>query len=154
MPVPGPNELLIRLSVTSLCGSDLGMALGHMGPVGNILGHEGVGRIAAIGSDVPSLDPRVEIGPRVGVAWTRDIYGVCSYCLDPTNEGETRCAEGLHSAKAYPDIFGEYTIMPLRYLARIPPAFDDVPDEEVAPIVCGGVTAYKVIKGCRLTPGQ
>ncbi len=56
MPVPGPNELLIRLSVTSLCGSDLGMALGHMGPVGNILGHEGAGRIAAIGSDVPSLD--------------------------------------------------------------------------------------------------
>lgn len=110
--------------------------------------------MAAIGSDVPSLDPTVEIGPRVGVAWTRDIYGVCSYCLDPTNERETRFAEALQSAKAYPDTFAEYTIVPLRYLARIPPAFDEVPDEEIASILCGGATAYKAIKGCHLTAGQ
>lgn len=130
------------------------MALGHMGPVGNILGHEGVGRIAALGSNVSSLDPTVEIGQRVGVAWTRDICGICRFCVDLTNEGETRCAEALHSAKAYPGTFAEYTIVPLRYLARIPAAFDEVPDEEVAPILCGGVTAYKAIKGCHLTPGQ
>lgn len=131
------------------------MALGHMGPVGNILGHEGVGRIAAVGSNVLSLDPTVEIGQRVGVAWTRDICGVCKYCADLSNEGETRCAEALHSGKpAYPGTFAEYTIVPLRYLARIPAAFDDVSDEEVAPILCGGVTAYKAIKNCHLTPGQ
>ncbi|KAJ5243369.1 uncharacterized protein N7469_001696 [Penicillium citrinum] len=154
IPTPGPNELLIRLSVTSLCGSDLGMALGHMGPVGNILGHEGVGRIAAMGSNVSSLDPTVQIGQRVGVAWTRDVCGVCKFCVDLSNEGETRCAEALHSAKAYPGTFAEYTIVPLRYLMRLPPMFDDIPDEEVAPILCGGVTAYKAIKGCHLTPGQ
>lgn len=130
------------------------MALGHMGPVGNILGHEGVGRIAGMGANVSSLDPTVQIGQRVGVAWTRDICGVCKFCVDLTNEGETRCAEALHSAKAYPGTFAEYTIVPLRYLARIPTMFDDVPDEEVAPILCGGVTAYKAIKGCHLTPGQ
>ena len=131
------------------------MALGHMGPVGNILGHEGVGKIAAMGSNVASLDPTVEIGQRVGVAWLRDICGVCPFCVDIAHEGETRCAEALHSGKeAYPGTFAEYTIVPLRYLARIPAAFDDVPDEEVAPILCGGVTAYKAIKGCHLTPGQ
>lgn len=131
------------------------MALGHTGRVGNILGHEGVGRIAAIGSNVSSLDPTVEIGQRVGVAWTRDICGVCQFCTDLRNEGETRCAEALHSGKeAYPGTFAEYTIVPLRYLARIPETFDGVPDEEVAPILCGGVTAYKAIKGCQSTPGQ
>ena len=130
------------------------MALGHMGPVGNILGHEGVGKIASLGSNVSSLDPTVHIGQRVGVAWTRDICGTCNFCVDLHNEGETRCAEALHSGKAYDGTFAEYTLVPLRYLARIPATFDDVPDEEIAPILCGGVTAYKAIKGCQLTPGQ
>ncbi|KAM6511794.1 hypothetical protein FALCPG4_016788 [Fusarium falciforme] len=153
-PVPGPNELLVRLSLTSLCGSDLGMALGHMGPVGNILGHEGVGTIAALGSNVSFLDPTVEVGQRVGVAWLRDICGVCNMCTDLRHEGETRCAEALHSGKAYDGTFAEYTLVPLRYLTRIPATFDNVPDEEIAPILCGGVTAYKAIKDCNLTPGQ
>ncbi|KAF5008409.1 hypothetical protein FDECE_5315 [Fusarium decemcellulare] len=153
-PVPGPNEVLVRLSLTSLCGSDLGMALGHMGPMRNILGHEGVGKIAALGSNVSSLDPTVEIGQRVGVAWTRDVCGVCDFCIDISNEGETRCAEAMHSGRAYDGTFAEYTLVPLRYLARIPTTFDGVSDEEIAPILCGGVTAYKAIKGCHLTPGQ
>ncbi|PNP81009.1 hypothetical protein FNYG_05476 [Fusarium nygamai] len=153
-PVPGPNEVLIRLSLTSLCGSDLGMALGHMGPVGKILGHEGVGKVAELGSNIANLDPSVQIGQRVGIAWIRDICGSCNMCVDIANEGETRCVEALHSAKAYDGTFAEYTLVPLRYLARIPPTFDDIPDEEIAPILCGGVTAYKAIKNCNLTPGQ
>ncbi|KAI6752293.1 hypothetical protein HG530_013662 [Fusarium avenaceum] len=153
-PVPGPNEVLIRLSLTSLCGSDLGMALGHMGPVGNVLGHEGVGKIAELGSNIAHLDPSVEIGQRVGVAWTRDICGSCNMCVDLANEGETRCAQAMHSGKTYEGTFAQYTLVPLRYLARIPATFDNIPDEEIAPILCGGVTAYKAIKGCNITPGQ
>ncbi|KAH7002470.1 chaperonin 10-like protein [Ilyonectria destructans] len=153
-PIPGPNEVLVRLSVTGLCGSDYGMALGHMGPVGNILGHEGVGRIVTLGSNVAALDPSVQVGQRVGVAWTRDICGTCDFCVDLAHEGETRCAEALHSGKAYDGTFAEYTLVPLRYLARIPSSFDELPDEEIAPILCGGVTAYKALKGCHLTPGQ
>ncbi len=130
------------------------MALGHMGPVGNVLGHEGVGNIAALGSSVAALDPTVKVGQRVGVAWTRDVCGVCSMCTDLANEGETRCVEALHSGKAYDGTWAEYTLVPLRYLARLPEGFDQIPDEYIAPILCGGVTAYKAIKGCQLTPGQ
>ncbi|GJC94385.1 zinc-binding dehydrogenase [Colletotrichum higginsianum] len=153
-PVPGPNEVLVRLSMTGLCGSDLGMAMGHFGSVGNILGHEGVGRIAALGSNIAALDQSVEVGQRVGVAWTRDICSTCESCVDLANEGETRCEKALHSGKAYDGTFAQYTLVPLRYLARLPPQFDNLPDEEIAPILCGGVTAYKAIKGCRITPGQ
>lgn len=130
------------------------MALGHMGPVGNILGHEGVGHIAALGSNIPLHDPTVKPGQRVGVAWTRDICGTCDLCTDLRNEGETRCAAALHSGKAYDGTFAEYTLVPVRYLTRIPAVFDDVPDELVAPVLCAGVTAYKAIKDCGLTPGQ
>lgn len=130
------------------------MAVGHMGPVGTILGHEGVGRIAALGSHVSDLDPSVQIGQRVGVAWTRDICGTCDFCTDLVHEGETRCAKALHSGKAYDGTFAQYTLVPLRYLTVIPEYFDDVPDEEIAPILCGGLTAYKAVKGCNITPGQ
>lgn len=144
----------MKLSVTGLCGSDYGMALGHMGPVGNILGHEGVGRIAALGSNITAQDSSVQVGQRVGVAWLRDICGTCAMCVDQAHEGETRCAAALHSAKAYDGTFAQYTLVPLRYLLRIPERFDSVADEVVAPILCGGVTAYKAVKDCRVTPGQ
>lgn len=153
-PIPGPNEVLVRLSLTGICGSDYAMAVGHMGPVGSVLGHEGVGRIAALGSNVEALDPTVQLGQRVGVAWTRDVCGACGFCADLANEGETRCEKALHSGKAYDGTFAQYTLVPLRYLARIPSDFDDIPDEEIAPILCSGVTAYKAIKSCHLTPGQ
>ncbi|KAJ4248420.1 hypothetical protein NW762_012757 [Fusarium torreyae] len=153
-PVPGPNEVLVRLSLTGICGSDYAMAVGHMGPVGSILGHEGVGSIAALGSNVTALDPTVEIGQRVGIAWTRDICGSCGFCTDLVHEGETRCEKALHSGKAYDGTFAQYTLVPLRYLTRIPEDFDEIPDEEIAPILCSGVTAYKAIKSCNLTPGQ
>ncbi|KXH36855.1 zinc-binding dehydrogenase [Colletotrichum simmondsii] len=154
-PVPGPNEVLIRLSVTGLCGSDLGMAMGHFGPLDRkILGHEGVGRIAALGSNIAALDQSVQVGQRVGVAWTRDTCGNCEACVDLVNEGETRCEKTLHSGRAYDGTFAQYTLAPLRYLARLPAQFDEVPDEEVAPILCAGVTAYKAIKNCHVTPGS
>ncbi|KAK2041902.1 zinc-binding dehydrogenase [Colletotrichum somersetense] len=153
-PVPGADEVLVRLSATGLCGSDLGMAMGHFGPVRNILGHEGVGRIAALGSNVAALDQSVQVGQRVGVAWIRDICSTCEACVDLVNEGETRCEKSLHSGRAYDGTFAQYTLVPLRYLARIPAQFDELPDEEIAPILCGGVTAYKAIKGCSVTPGQ
>lgn len=130
------------------------MAVGHMGPVGPVLGHEGVGRISVLGSNVKALDPTVEIGQRVGIAWTRDVCGSCEFCIDLVHEGETRCEKALHSGKAYDGTFAQYTLVPLRYLARISEDFDDIPDEEVAPILCSGVTAYKAIKSCHLTPGQ
>ncbi|KAF6787633.1 alcohol dehydrogenase 2 [Colletotrichum sojae] len=153
-PSPGPNEVLVRLSVTGLCGSDLGMALGHFGPLDKILGHEGVGRIAALGSNVAALDSSVQVGQRVGVAWTRDVCGTCNACTDLVNEGETRCETPMHSGKSYDGTFAQYTLVPLHYLARLPPHFDDLPDEEIAPVLCAGVTAYKAVKSCPVTPGQ
>ncbi|OAA67100.1 alcohol dehydrogenase 2 [Niveomyces insectorum RCEF 264] len=91
-PVPGPNDVLIRLNVASICGSDYGLALGGHLPTRDVLGHEGIGRIAALGAHVPSLDPSVAVGQRVGIAWNRDVCGTCAFCTDPVHPGaETRC---------------------------------------------------------------
>lgn len=156
MPLPtvGPNDVLVRLSVTSVCGSDYGLAAGHMGPCRDVLGHEGVGRVVEFGKNIASLDSSVQIGQRVGLAWNRDVCGLCAFCMDPNNDAEARCSSKLFSGVAADGTFAEYAVVPLRYLLRLPAELDGVPDEDVVPIMCGGVTAYKAIKECGLLPGQ
>lgn len=155
-PTPGPNEVLVRLGLTSLCGTDCSQAAGHLGPTRAVLGHEGVGRIEALGSNVAAQDPTVRPGQRVGVAWTRDFCGVCAFCTDLRHDGETRCAAKPHSGQHCDGTFAQYTLVPLRYLLRVPDdPFAAVPDEHVAPVLCGGVTAYKALCECEgLRPGQ
>ena len=49
-PVPGPGDLVLRVSASGICGSDV-KAYKNM-PAGTVMGHEFCGEIAAIGSDV------------------------------------------------------------------------------------------------------
>lgn len=152
-PTPGPSEVLVRLHLTSLCGTDCGQAAGHLGLTRQVLGHEGVGRIEAVGSNVAAIDATIQPGQRVGVAWNRDFCGRCAFCTNLAHDGETRCATKPHSGQHADGTFAQYTLVPARYLLRIPD--DDIPDELVAPILCGGVTAYKALKTCPdLYPGQ
>lgn len=112
-----------------MCGSNLHLASGHMGPVQSVLGHERVGRVVATGSAV-SAD-FIALGTRVGVAWVRDICGECSACL---RGEEGRCSQLLTSGRVWDVSFAEYAV--------------------VAPMLCGGVTAYKALKVCGATPGS
>ncbi len=137
----------MRLSVSGVCGSDFHLASGHSGPTRDILGHEGVGRVVKLGSAVsPSF---IDIGSRVGIAWVRDICEKCFCCLAPG--GEARCLEMLCSGLKRDGTFAEYAVVPSRYVIRIP---EGVPDRFVAPILCGGVTAFKAIKVSEAVPGQ
>ncbi len=136
----------MRLRVTSICGTDYSQAAGMLGPTRGILGHEGVGVVEQLGAEVAALDPTVRPGQRVGVAWTRDYCGECGYCASGRADGETRCAKKMFSGSRVDGTFAEYTLVPLHYLCRIPPELDAVPDEHVAPLLCGGVTAFKAVK--------
>jgi alcohol dehydrogenase, propanol-preferring len=149
VPIPslGPTDLLVRLSVTGVCGSDFHLASGVMGPTCSILGHEGVGRVVKLGS---AVDPSsIAVGTRVGLGWVRDICGECFCCRSPG--GETRCLAKLCSGWKRDGTFAEYTVIPARYVIRIPEGVDD---HIVAPILCGGVTAYKAIKVSEAVPGS
>ncbi|OIW29509.1 GroES-like protein [Coniochaeta ligniaria NRRL 30616] len=149
VPEPKPWEVLVSLSASGVCGTDVSLASGHLGPCRAILGHEGVGRIAAVGAGV---DPSTaKIGDRVGVSWVRDVCGKCSFCRVPG--GETRCVEQLNSGRRRDGTFAEYCCVPGRYLLVLPGSLD-VADELVAPILCGGVTAYKALKSCDAVAGE
>jgi threonine dehydrogenase-like Zn-dependent dehydrogenase len=82
-----PKDVLVRVTATSICGSDLHMYSGNMPCMqsGDIMGHEFMGIIEEKGADVHDL----QIGQRVVVAFNI-ICGKCSFC----KRGEfTACKE-------------------------------------------------------------
>lgn len=149
LPTLESNQILLRLTHSGICGSDLHLAAGHLGPVKSILGHEGVGRVVALGSAVSPN--QLALNTRVGIAWVRDICGDCSACL---RGEEGRCFKLITSGRAWDGSFAEYATVPARYVIRLPDEEPGLEDEVVAPILCGGVTAYKSLKVCGATGGS
>lgn len=102
-----------------------------------------------------TIDATIQPGQRVGVAWNRDFCGTCDFCTNLAKDGETRCAIKPHSGQHTDGTFAQYTLVPARYLLRIPDTYADIKDELIAPVLCGGVTAYKALRSCvDLYPGQ
>jgi L-iditol 2-dehydrogenase len=85
IPEVEPGALLVEVELASVCGTDVHLWRGEMGahrpfkpPL--IPGHEGVGRIAAIGAgaDRDSLGRALAIGDRV--IWEHESCGTCEMC--------------------------------------------------------------------------
>ena len=74
-----PTDVVVRIDTTTICGTDLHILKGDVPAVtdGRILGHEGVGTIAEVGSAVTDL----AVGDRVILACI-SACGSCSYCHD------------------------------------------------------------------------
>lgn len=72
-----PTDAIVRLTTSAICGTDLHMIRGTMPGMspGTIMGHEGVGVVEEVGSDVRNLS----VGDRVVIPSTI-ACGYCSYC--------------------------------------------------------------------------
>jgi D-arabinitol dehydrogenase (NADP+) len=76
-PVPGPHEVLLKVLATGVCGTDLHLHHGEFGPTYPLIpGHEVVGEVLSLGSEVDQL----RIGQRVAVDNTVACGG-CSECI-------------------------------------------------------------------------
>ena len=75
--IKNPSDVIVRLDATTICGTDLHILKGDVPAVtpGRILGHEGVGKITAIGSSVVNL----KVGDRVLISCIKSC-GSCSNC--------------------------------------------------------------------------
>jgi len=72
------DEILVQVEMCSICGTDvhiMSVPPGYEATPGTILGHELVGKIVEVGSDVKTL----KVGDRV-VTNPNDYCGVCTYC--------------------------------------------------------------------------
>jgi 2-desacetyl-2-hydroxyethyl bacteriochlorophyllide A dehydrogenase len=68
-PTPAPDEVLVKVAYSGICGSELGGYLGHNSlrkpPL--IMGHEFAGEIVAMGEQAAAINPRLAVGQRVTV---------------------------------------------------------------------------------------
>ena len=77
-PMPGPGELLLRLTACAVCRTDLQLATRDLTPrsLPIVPGHQAVGRVAALGEGVTGWS----IGDRAGAYWLFGTDGTCRFC--------------------------------------------------------------------------
>ena len=150
VPQPQPDEVLIRLSHTGVCHADVAFIFGEWEPLGfgiegsKTPGHEGVGVVAAIGTNVANL----KVGDRVGTKWLRNVCWRCTYCKAGN---ENMCVEQTHFGRSTPGSFQQYLTSPAVFTPKIPRG---IPDEKAGPLLCAGVTMYRALKMSRLHPND
>jgi alcohol dehydrogenase, propanol-preferring len=138
---PGPGEIRIKVAACGVCRTDLHVVDGELPDpkVPIIPGHEIVGRIDALGSDVKELS----VGERVGVPWLGHTCGVCPYCLA---EKENLCDHPIFTGYTRDGGFATSTIADARFAFPLGEAGSDV---SLAPLLCAGLIGWRslVISG-------
>jgi uncharacterized zinc-type alcohol dehydrogenase-like protein len=142
----GPQEVEIAVTHCGICHSDLHLIANDWGisQYPFIPGHEIIGSIAAIGSEVRSL----EVGQRVGLGWQSNSCGKCEWCLQGL---ENLCAElegtCVHRNGGYADSVRANA----RFVIPIPESLES---EQAAPLLCGGVTVYNPLRVHGINPSS
>jgi propanol-preferring alcohol dehydrogenase len=137
-PVPGPNEILVRVAVCGVCRTDLHVVEGDLAPhvLPIVPGHQIVGRVAGAGS----FASRFRLGERVGVAWLRATCGSCAHCRAGR---ENLCEGSRYTGWDADGGYAEYAIVDERFAYAIPDAFTDA---EAAPLLCAGIIGYRALR--------
>jgi threonine dehydrogenase-like Zn-dependent dehydrogenase len=127
VPVPRSGQAVIRITTTTICGTDVHIVRGEY-PVrpGLILGHEPVGVIWALGD---GLEPEYHVGQRVIVGAITPC-GQCFSCLSGTHSQCGGPLGGWRFGNTIDGAWAEYLLVPdaRANLAAIP---DGLSDEQV-----------------------
>lgn len=138
LPVPGPDQLLIRICACGVCRTDLHVVDGDlMNPKPKVIpGHEVVGKVERTGERVN----RFSTGQRVGVPWLGWTCGECSYCRSGR---ENLCDHPKFTGYTLDGGYAEYLVADQRYCFALPPEY---PDAEAAPLLCAGLIGYRSLR--------
>ena len=142
VPAPGPGEVLVHVSVCGICRTDLHVVEGDLplvtAPI--VPGHQVVGRV--VGDSA-----RFHEGDRVGIAWLRWTCGRCGYCHGGReNLCERAQFTGWHADGGY----AEYALVPEAFAYPLP---GELPDVDVAPLLCAGIIGYRALRLSGVGPG-
>jgi propanol-preferring alcohol dehydrogenase len=109
-----------------------------------ILGHQVVGRVDEIGTDVdPSWLDR-----RVGVAWIFDACGTCPWCQSGR---ENLCPTFVATGRDVDGGYAEFMLARPAFLHDLPP---ELSDQDAAPCLCAGAIGFRSLQLANLTDGE
>ena len=150
---PGPHDVLIEIAYAGICHSDIHTVRGHWGPQHYPLtvGHEIVGTVAEVGTDVS----RYRIGDRVGVGC---MVNSCRECANCRAGQEQYCLNGNVGTYGSLDRDGTITqggysthvVVDEDFVLRVP---ESIPFDRAAPLLCAGITTYSPLRHWRVGSG-
>ena len=146
VPVPGPEEISLRVQACGVCHSDT-VTVQQLFPFiqyPRIPGHEGVGVVHALGPGVKGFT----VGERVGVGW---FGGMCGYCGHCRRDAGFAC-ENVHEVTGVGRDGGYATHM-LALASAVAHFPDDLDPVESAPLLCAGVTTFNALRHTGAGPG-
>lgn len=173
MDVPDPKILnsrdaIIKITTTAICGSDLHLYNGYIPTMeeGDILGHEFMGEVVELGSEVKNLN----VGDRVVVPFTiacgncffckRDLWSACDNSNPTPEVAQTLYGYSPSGLFGYSHMLGGFAGGQAEYV-RVP--FADVgpikipnhlPDEKVIFLSDIFPTGYQAAENCDIQQGD
>jgi len=152
---PGPHDVLVEILYCGVCHSDIHQARDEWG--GSIFpmvpGHEIVGRVARVGSQVT----RFKVGELAAVGTFVDSCRVCESCKEGLEQYCAKQASWTYNGTEQDKkalTYGGYSshiVVDEQYTFKISPK---LPLANVAPLLCAGITTYSPLKYCKVGPGQ
>ena len=140
---PGPNEVLVKVAMCGVCGTDMRIWRGTEPSARRVtLGHEFAGEIVRVGEKVHSfsLGDRVVVDPNI-------YCHACEFCLN----GEVNLCENLRALGVDIDGgFAQFCVVPVTQLQKIPDSLSFQEAAFVEPIAC----ALNGIERADIKPGQ
>ncbi len=152
---PTAQDVQIEILFCGVCHSDLHTAKNEwtqtIYPV--VPGHEIVGRVTAVGSEVKNF----RVGDLAGVGCMVDTDRTCPACkegLEQYCEGSatlTYNSEDKHLGGVTYGGYSEQIVVDQHFVFRIPKNLDPA---ATAPLLCAGITTYSPLKHWNVKPGQ
>ena len=138
VPVPQEGEILVQVSVCGVCHTELDEIEWRTPPARFpiILGHQIVGRVAALGPAAARFRP----GDRVCIAWIHRACGQCDFC----RQGEENlCPDFQATGRDAHGGYAEYTTVPEEFAYALPEVLTEA---EAAPLLCAGAIGYRSLR--------
>jgi uncharacterized zinc-type alcohol dehydrogenase-like protein len=150
----GPKDVLIEIKYAGICHSDIHTVRGDWGAITypQVVGHEIVGFVAEVGSEVTLH----QVGDRVGVGCMVNSCRECENCLAGM---EQYCLKGNIQTYNGVDVDGSITqggysthvVVVEDFVLRVP---ESIPFDAAAPLLCAGVTTYSPLAHWNAGPGK
>ncbi|HEY0984144.1 MULTISPECIES: zinc-dependent alcohol dehydrogenase [unclassified Schlesneria] len=166
--IEDPRDAIVRITASGICGSDLHLLNGFVPTMksGDVLGHEPMGIVEEVGSEVRNL----KAGDRVVIPFTISC-GSCFFCqkqlyscCDVSNPNAEMAKKAMGHSPAglfgFSHLFGGFAGGQAEYL-RVPYADvgplkieSDLPDEMVLFLSDIFPTGYMAAENCEIEPGD
>ncbi len=138
LPLPGPDQLLLKVRACGVCRTDLHIVDGELDEpkLPLVLGHEIVATVAQRGARAGEF----QVGDRVGVPWLGWTDQTCAFCR---RGQENLCDSAQFTGYTLDGGYAEYLLADERYCVRLPEQYDDL---HAAPLLCAGLIGYRTYR--------